>query len=150
MFSLMSLILIGVAVWLVVRPTAARDAAAAQFWAGFHYCSATNGWALLYVHSVYKHGNRGSKAHVSIYGDTASASRDSWFWWHQVQPGSVVAVSGLSQGWGPHTRRDDVLYVGDGPDRRDDVQATFSARELLRAQRHWSRHQSYLGGARVA
>lgn len=147
MFSLLFLIAVGIVVWLVVRPTPERDAAAARSWAGFHQFTGTNRWTLLYVHSVYKHGNRGSKAHVSVYGDSTRVSRDSWFWWHQVQPGSVVAVSGLSQGWGPHTCRDDVLYIGDELDHSDGVRATFSARELARAQRHWRRCQPCIGGA---
>lgn len=141
---------VGAVVWWVVRPAPELDAAAAQSWAGFHRYAAGNGWTLLYVHGVYKRGHRGSKAHVSIYGDITRAGRDSWFWWHQVQPGSVVAVSGVSQGWGPHTLRDDVLYVGDEHDHHDGVQATFGARELARAQRHWNRHQRCLGGAAAA
>ena len=60
----------------------------------YHRYAAENGWTLLYVHSVYKRGHRGSKAHVSIYGDATRASQDSYFWWHQAQPGSVVAAGG--------------------------------------------------------
>jgi len=148
MLSLLFLIAVGIVVWLIVRPTPQRDAAAGQSWAQFHHHAVSNGWTLLHIHSVYMHGNRGSKALVSIYGDAHGARRDSWFWWHQVQPGSVVAVSGLSEGWGPHTDRDDVLYIGDEFSRRDSVQATFGARELVRAQRDWTRRMMYaVGGA---
>lgn len=105
MSSLLFLIAVGVVVCLICRPQPARDAAAAQSWAAFHHYTTGNGWTLLYVQNVYQHAQRGSKAMVSIYGDTTGTSRDAWFWWEQVQHGSVVAVS-HSQGWGPHTNRD--------------------------------------------
>jgi hypothetical protein len=119
------LIAIGVVVWLIFRPQPERDATAAQSWAEFHRYATGNGWFLLYVQNVYQHAHRGSKAIVSIYGD-AGVSRDAWFWWEQVQRGSVVAVS-LSQGWGPHTGRDDVLYIGNGgPAQQGGVYAALS------------------------
>ncbi|PVA44670.1 hypothetical protein DDJ48_01690 [Mycobacteroides abscessus] len=150
MLTLLFMITIGVVIWLALRPTPERDAQAAQSWANFHHYTASNGWTLLHVQSVYKHGNRGSKARVSVYGDTTRTNRDSWFWWHQAQRGSVVAVRGLSQGWGPHTHRDDVLYIGNEFSHQDGIQAVFDARELKRAQQHWSRHQGYLGGSSIA
>lgn len=146
MFSLLFLIAVCVVIWLVVRPTPARDAAAAQSWANFHHYSVTNGWQLLYIHTLEEDWGRGSKAHVSIYSDATTVVRDSWFWWHHVQPGSVVAVGGLSQGWGSHTCKEDVLYIGNEHTHQTGVQATFEAKELTRAQRHWSRQQPYLGG----
>lgn len=148
MFSLLVLVAIGVVIWLVVRPTPQRDAAAAHSWANFHhYAVLVNGWQLLYVHTRYEEWGRGSKAHVSLYGDPASAVRDSWFWWHRVQPGSVVAVQGFGQGWGSHTGKDGVLYIGNEHTHQSGVHATFSAQELNRARRHWNRqHQPYLGG----
>jgi len=131
---------IGVAIWLAVRPTPQRDAAAAQSWANFHHYCISSGWQLLYVHTLDADWPRGSKAHVSIYADSTSAVRDSWFWWHHVQPGSVVAVSGLGEGWGPHTRKDDVLFIGDEDAHLSGVRATFGAQELVRARRHWNQH----------
>lgn len=150
MFLLLFMLSMGVVVWLIVRPTPQRDAAAAQSWANFHYYTVGNGLQLLYVHTLDENGERGSKAHVSIYGDTTSVVRDSWFWWHQVQPGSVVAVHGLGEGWGPHTGKDGVLYIGDRHEQRSGVQATFGARELTRAQRHWDQQQNYFGGTGAA
>lgn len=138
MLTMTFLLALGLAVWLIFRPQPARDAAAAQSWAAFHHYTTGNGWTLLYVQNVYQHAQRGSKAMVSIYGDHPGVSRDAWFWWEQVQRGSVVAVN-LSQGWGPHTQRDDVLYIGDGPTQTNGVQATFSTTELTRAQRHFRR-----------
>lgn len=140
------LAVVAAVLWLIFRPQPERDAAAAQSWAAFHhYAATTNGWSLLHVHNVYQRAHRGSKALMSIYGDTTSTSRDAWFWWHHVQPGSVIAVH-HNQGWGPHSQRDDVLYIGrNAPTPQSGVYATFSAHELTRAQRHF-RHQPPLGG----
>ena len=132
----------GVVAWLICRPQPQRDAAAAAAWSQFHRYATANGWSMLYIQNVYQHAHRGSKAMVSIYGDAVGASRDAWFWWENVQRGSVVAV-GLSEGWGPHTRRDDVLYIGNGdPAPQSGVHATFGARELVRAQRHFRRQSA--------
>jgi hypothetical protein len=137
---LLLLAIVAAVLWLALRPHPERDAAAALSWAAFHQHATTNGWLLLYVQTVYQHAHRGSKALVSIYRDPTSASRDAWFWWHQVQPGSVVAVH-LNQGWGPHTCRDDVLYIGrNTPTPHSGIYATFSTQELTRAQRHFRRH----------
>lgn len=144
MSSLLFLIAVGVVVWLICRPQPARDAAAAQSWAAFHHYTTGNGWTLLYVQNVYQHAQRGSKAMVSIYGDTTGTSRDAWFWWEQVQHGSVVAVS-HSQGWGPHTNRDGVLYIGNQATGQSGVYATFGSKELVRAQRHYRRHATISG-----
>lgn len=141
------LAVVATVLWLIFRPQPKRDAAAAQAWAAFHQYATNYGWSLLYIQNVYQHAHRGSKALVSIYGDPTSASRDTWFWWHQVQPGSVVAVH-LNQGWGPHTCRDDVLYIGNNaPTPQSGIYATFSTQELTRAQRHFRRHFP-LGGTR--
>lgn len=59
--------------------------------------------------------------------------RDAFFWRTQVAPGAVVAVK-LSEGWGPHTRRDDVLFIGSQD--RAGVHATLDAATVRRAQRH--------------
>lgn len=143
--TLTFLIAVGVVVWLIFRPQPARDAAAAQSWAAFHQYTTGHGWTLLYVQNVYQHAQRGSKAMVSIYGDATGISRDAWFWWDQVQRGSVVAVS-HSQGWGPHTNRDNVLYIGNqAPGQQSGVYATFGSKELVRAQRHF-RRQAAVGG----
>ena len=138
---------LGLLIWLIIRPTGERDAAAAHAWANFHASSTTNRWQLLYIHDVYEDWDRGSKAHVSIYGDPSSGIRDSWFWWHHVQPKSVVAVNRIGEGWGAHTGKDGVLYIGDEHAHRSGVQATFAAAELARARRHWSRQQHLPGAA---
>lgn len=128
---------LGLLIWLLVRPTPERDAAAARAWADFYGYTAAAGWQLLCVHDVYERWGNGSKAHVSVYDDVAGGVRDSWFWWHDVQPDSVVAVNRIGEGWGSHTGRDGVLYIGDKYARRSGVQATFGAVELARARRHW-------------
>ncbi|CAM5737873.1 hypothetical protein ACM0CU_24130 [Mycobacteroides abscessus subsp. abscessus] len=135
---------LGFLIWLLVRPTPERDAAAAHAWANFHTYTTAHRWQLLYVHDVYQNGHNGSKAHVSIYDDPAKGQRDSWFWWHHVQAGSVVAVNSFGEGWGPHTGKNGVLYIGDEHTHQSGVQATFAAAELARARRHWSRQQPHL------
>jgi hypothetical protein len=149
MLSLLSplflIVVMGFVVWLIFRPQPERDAAAAQSWAAFHQYTSGRGWTLLYVQNVYQRAQRGSKAMVSIYGDSTGMSRDAWFWWEQVHRGSVVAVS-HSQGWGPHTNRDGVLYIGtQAPEQQSGVYATFNAKELARAQRHYHRQTTISG-----
>lgn len=109
------------------------DAAAVQQWIALHDYAVTHGLRLLYVQRVYKRHPNGCKAQVSIYGDNGSTMRDAWFWRTQVAPGSVVAGT-VSEGWGPHTRRSDVLFIGsqDLPG----VYATLDAATVRRAQRH--------------
>lgn len=74
---------------------------------------------------------------MSIHGDRGSM-RDARFWRTQVAPGSVVAVN-VSEGWGPHTRRSDVLFIG--AQDRAGVYATLDAATVRRAQRHDNRPQ---------
>lgn len=50
--------------------------------------------------------------------------------------GSVVAVS-ISEGWGPHTRRDDVLFIGSRG--LPGVHATLNAATVRRVQRQHRR-----------
>jgi len=64
----------------------------------------------LHVLRVYQYAARGTKAIVE--DDRSGAVFDAWFWWTRVQPGETVAVH-ADFGWGPHTQRDNVLYVGD-------------------------------------
>ncbi|MCH9729754.1 MAG: hypothetical protein K0U84_08790 [Actinomycetia bacterium] len=118
-------------------PQPERDAAAAHAWAEFARSATDHDLSMLYIENVYDRAYRGSKAVVSLYGDGPSASNDAWFWWEHVQPGSVVAVR-LSKGWGSHTRRDGVLYIGNGGTTdQSGIYATFGARELTQAQRHF-------------
>lgn len=110
---------------------------AVQRWVALHDYAVAHHLRLLYVQKVYeRHPKKGCKARVSIYGEPGSTWRDAWFWHHQVQPGSVVAVA-ASQGWGSHTRRDDVLFIGsqDHPG----VHASLDAATVRRAQRHHRR-----------
>lgn len=116
-------------------------------WADFHTFTVTNGWQLLYVDVVQEIWPNGSKAYVSIYDDAESGLHDSWFWWHHVEAKTIVAVNRIGEGWGSHTGQDGVLYIGDKYGHRSGVQATFSAGELARAQRHWQ--ASVYGPARV-
>lgn len=112
------------------------DVGAVQQWVALHDYALAHGLRLLYVQRIYKRQPNGCKAQVSIYGDSESTLRDAWFWRTQVAPGSVVAVN-VSEGWGPHTRRDDVLFIGSQD--RPGVHATLDAATVRRAQRQHHR-----------
>jgi hypothetical protein len=135
--ALLLLILIPFLVWLTCRDQPQRDAAAAQEWARFYEYAHIYKLDLLYIERDYQHAHQGSKALVSLYTNPAR-TRDAWFWWTQVQKGSVVAVR-FSQGWGPHTQRDDVLYIGHEATNQTGIYATLGAKTLARAHRHHQR-----------
>ncbi|MBV0917947.1 hypothetical protein [Mycobacteroides chelonae] len=123
-------------IWATRREQPQRDAAAAQQWAQFYHHATSCQMQLLCIDNDYQHARQGSKALVYIYGAPAF-KRDAWFWWEQVTKGSIVAVQ-AAQGWGPHTRRDNVLYIGGGPSHRSGVHAAIDAKTLARARRHLS------------
>lgn len=125
-----------VVLWLSHREQPQKDMAAAQQWAQFYHYATNNQMQLLCIDDDYQHARQGSKALVYIYG-TPAFKRDAWFWWEQVTKGSIVAVH-TSQGWGPHTHQDNVLYIGDGPSRTNGVHAAIDAKTLARARRHLS------------
>ena len=93
-----AVLIAGVVASLILRQHPQRDAAAGQSWAEYHRNATGNGWSMLYVQNVYQHADRGSKAMVSIYGDTVGVNRDAWFWREHVKRGSVVAVSPSRRG----------------------------------------------------
>ena len=134
----------GFLAWLFLRPRPELDAAAAQAWASFHGHATTNGLQMLYVEDVYQRAARGSKAYVSIHGDPSGNKRDAWFWWEQVRKGSVVAVR-PTVGWGPHSGRENVLYVGTEASRQSGVYGVVDAKTLTRARRHLNRQQASQG-----
>lgn|ERR1700722_3154672 len=109
------------------------DAAAAAAWQGLCDYAAANRLHMLGIDSVYLNGRTGSKAIVYLFGQPGYR-RDAWFWHARVQLGSVVAVH-LSQGWGPHTGRDDVLYVG-SEHRGSGIYAVVDAQAVKRVLRH--------------
>lgn len=80
------------------------------------------------------------KAYMSIYGDSSGIRRDAWFWWEQVHKGSVVAVR-PTVGWGPHSGREDVLYIGTEVSHQSGVYGAVDATTLTRANRHIYRQQ---------
>jgi hypothetical protein len=132
--------------WLAAKQQPRRDAAAAQRWDAFHAYATAHHLQMVYIQQVYQRASTGSKAYVSIYNDPTAATRDTWFWWAQVQQGSVVAVH-PSEGWGPHTRRDDVLFIGTEQSRRPAIYATVDAKSLRRACRHQAKYPIRTGVA---
>lgn len=69
---------------------------------------ASGGQALMIL-QVYQQSRRGMKVYVQLDGQPWT--RDAFFWWVIVTAGSMVLVR-ASTGWGPHTNRDDVLWIG--------------------------------------
>lgn len=109
------------------------DIAAAAAWRRFRDYAAANRLDMLGIDSVYLSGRTGSKAIVYLFGQPGYR-QDAWFWHAHVQQGSVVAVHS-SQGWGPHTRRDDVLFVG-SEHRGSGIYAVVDAEAMKRVLRH--------------
>ncbi|WP_162958395.1 hypothetical protein [Nocardia yunnanensis] len=117
----------------IARRRRRRDARAAQELAAFQSLAAVNGAAIIAVDSVYQVGRRGSKARVRANG--LPFQRDAWFWWTRVRPGTLAAVY-MSEGWGSHTGREDVLYIGTRS--APGVLAVLDGRTCARAARHAS------------
>jgi hypothetical protein len=93
------------------------------------------GGEVVFVQFVYQHARRGTKAVVRL--DSTGEQRDAWFWWSRVRPGQMAAVQ-VSTGWGPHTQRDGVLYVG-GEQAGSAIHELMSSRDVIRAGRHYER-----------
>ena len=91
------------------------------------------------VTGIQQDGRRGMKAWISL--DPAGEIRDSFFWHvHDLSVGDVVVIRS-SVGFGPHTRRDDVIFIGSergGPGVLDRI----PARTVQRAARHDRRQQA--------
>jgi hypothetical protein len=121
--------------WYSSKHQPQRDAAAARVWEEFHRYATAQHLDVLFIHDVYRRAQTGSKAHVSIYNDHSGATRDAWFWRTQVRKGSVVAVR-LDEGWGPHTQRDDVLFIGNSP--HQPAVCAAIGRSTLRRARNYS------------
>lgn len=112
-----------------------RDERAAAKWARFADHAARNGLSIVTVGAVYQYARNGTKAVINIQGEPYD--RDAWFWWTTVDSGSALAVS-LSTGYGPHTHRDGVVYVGSQYGGTG-VYDRLSAKTLVRANRHHRR-----------
>lgn len=99
------------------------------------YVAHMPGGDIVWVGSVYQEGRRGTKA--VVYLERTGEHRDAWFWWSRVRPGEIAAVE-ASTGYGPHTPRDDVLYVGTERTGTG-IHYIMSARMAKRAGRHLKR-----------
>lgn len=112
-----------------------RDERAATKWSRFADHAAQHGMSIVTVGAVYQYARNGTKAVITIQGETYD--RDAWFWWTSVEPGTALAVS-LSTGYGPHTHRDGVVFVGSQYGGAG-VYDWLSAKTLTRAARHHRR-----------
>jgi hypothetical protein len=93
------------------------------------------GVEVVFVQYVYQYARRGTKAIVRL--DRTGEQRDAWFWWSRVRPGQMAGVQ-VSTGWGPHSERDGVLYVG-GEHTGSGIHQLMSSRDVNRARRHYER-----------
>ncbi len=62
----------------------------------------------LWVVQVTSRNRRGAKA---IVADETGWRRDAWFWWYYPDSGDLLLCA-AETGWGPHTQREGVVYVG--------------------------------------
>ena len=88
----------------------------------------------VFISSIQLGSRRGTKAWILV--DDDPTPRDSFFWWHRLMPGQLL-IAAISSGYGPHTRRTDVIYIG-----REDypaaqwIYAVITPGELKRWRRH--------------
>ena len=116
---------------------ARRDAEAAARVDQLRASASTFGGRVVLILQVYQQVKRGTKAYVQL--DGVGWTRDAFFWWVRLEPGSMV-VATSSTGWGPHTRREDVLWVG-GEHRPagTGIHAVAPAADVKRWERHHRR-----------
>lgn len=115
-----------------------RDARAAAKWVRFAEHAVRERLTIVHIVDVCQLARNGTKAVITVYGDPQA--RDAWFWWDSVETGTTLAVA-FSSGYGPHSHRDGVIFVGDqtaGPGVHD----RLSAKILARARRHQLRSQA--------
>lgn len=115
-----------------------RYARAAARWVRFAEHAAHDGLTIVHVVDVYQLAHNGTKAVITLHGDTQA--RDAWFWWDRVDIGTTLAVA-FSSGYGPHTNRAGVIFVG-GQATGSGVYDRLSSKTLQRAQRHQIRTEA--------
>lgn len=89
--------------------TTAQDEVAARQLTALRERASTNHLVVLHVGDVVQVTRRETKAWVTV--DASGDRFDSWFWNAQVTKGQTVLAS-VSGGYGAHTQRDHILYVG--------------------------------------
>lgn len=112
-----------------------RDERAAAAWARFAAVAGAPDVSMVTVVDVYQVARRGTKAVVTIHG--LGRRRDAWLWWDRVAVGSMLVVR-FAIGYGPHTNREDVLYIG-SRDSGSGICARISAKTVEHARRHFDR-----------
>lgn len=115
-----------------------RNARAAAKWVRFAEHAARDGLTIVHIVDVYQVARNGTKAVITVYGD--HLARDAWFWWETVEAGTTLAVM-FSSGYGPHSHRDGVIFVGDRT-TGSGVHDRLSSKALARAQRHQIRSEA--------
>jgi hypothetical protein len=112
-----------------------RDERAAGDWARFAHHAGQQGLFIVTVVDVYQLARQGTKAVIAAQGETHC--RDAWLWWEWIDPGTTLAVA-LSTGFGTHTHRDGVVYVG-SQQGGSGIYDRVSAKTVAHAQRHHRR-----------
>ena len=115
-----------------------RNARAAAKWVRFAEHAAHDGLTIVHVVDAYQIARNGTKAVITVYGD--HRARDAWFWWERVETGTTLAVT-FSSGYGPHSHRDGVIFIGDQA-YGSGVHHRLSSKVLARAQRHQIRFEA--------
>ena len=118
-----------------------RDEKAARDVAAFLRHEVALGRQALRIVNVYQRAARGSKAVVQVCGQDNVV--DTWFWWYWAEPGSLVSVL-PEVGWGPHTARSGVHYVGHEHAAVHSILGYVPSQDVIRADRHARRNTGRL------
>jgi hypothetical protein len=120
----------------MLRFWAARKARADARTAGFIdeelAAALRSGHHSVFVADPYQPCHQGTKAYVYVDGE--AERRDAFFWHTQVHVGALYVVS-FSAGYGPHSGRYNVLYIGERH-QEPPIVAYFTARQVARYCRH--------------
>lgn len=115
-----------------------RDEQAAQWLTRVRWrVGQTEGAFIVHVQEVQRCIANGTKAYVWVE-DGGWRGQDTFFWHYFVRAGETLAVQGR-QGWGPHTMRPDVLFIGS--DVQHGVYESLPVGTAAAAERHFRRVQ---------
>jgi hypothetical protein len=93
---------------------------------------------VVHVRSVYQRARSGTKAVIVVEG--FPGTRDAWFWHSRAIAVSQVLAVSLGIGYGPHTNREGVVYIGQRGTSTG-VRAVLPGSVVAAASRHYERVQ---------
>jgi hypothetical protein len=89
------------------------------------------------INGIQHRGRRGTKAWIS---DADRQDFDSFFWWvHNLQVGEMVIVV-WGQGYGQHTGKDGVVYIGQEDPPEHGIAGRLSAHDVQVALEYYRTH----------